>query len=520
VKRFFIKIARFFWSWGFLKFVLWMITLVVLLYVEEDWRGARAWAVTKAEWESKGESFDYNRLIPPPVPDDQNLAAIPLFKVEPDPENKGSLAPLNLQKAYRIGMPGNNLYFSHLGNWEASKLTDMAQIRKGIAADFAEVFPGAPLPANSLAQFDALYPFVTDFRAAAASRPYCRFPHEYPPQAPFNDLLTFVSSQIKLAQVLNYHALLALDDHQPEAALSDVQLNFKLVSGVMQEPFIVSGLVAIGMTAIDMPAVYDGLVLHAWNDAQLAELQNGLGQLDFLKAYQNCLRGELGVSIPMLDGFKSNRNALSAKFQQDRDASESKTTLADRLGDWLNNAWPDGWIDWNKAHVITTDLSAVRYFDLPSRMVFPNSVDRLAAENSKARGGSGALVPWNIFEVEVSPVLISAAQKFSREQVCVDEARIACALERYRLAHDACPTSLDALVPACIAELPHDVMNGEPYHYQLRSDGTYLLYSVGWNQTDEGGKIAYKKDAPTQVDYAQGDWVWPTPQATPGKSTP
>jgi hypothetical protein len=45
-----------------------------------------------------------------------------------------------------------------------------------------------------------------------------------------------------------------------------------------------------------------------------------------------------------------------------------------------------------------------------------------------------------------------------------------------------------------------------------RADGTYLLYSVGWNQTDEGGKVVYKTDSPKQIDYDQGDWVWPTPQ--------
>jgi hypothetical protein len=84
-------------------------------------------------------------------------------------------------------------------------------------------------------------------------------------------------------------------------------------------------------------------------------------------------------------------------------------------------------------------------------------------------------------------------------------------LERYHLAHGVYPESLDAL-GALGDGLPHDPMNGEPYHYQLRPDGTFLLYSVGWNQTDDGGKVAYKKDAPNQADYRQGDWVWPVIQ--------
>ena len=99
----------------------------------------------------------------------------------------------------------------------------------------------------------------------------------------------------------------------------------------------------------------------------------------------------------------------------------------------------------------------------------------------------------------------------------MDETRIACALERYRLAQGVYPGSLDTLAPAYINELPHDIMNGQPYHYQFRPDGTFLLYSVGWNQTDDGGKVVFKKDAPTQIDYNEGDWVWPTVQPAPAK---
>ena len=42
MKRFLTHIFRFFWSRGFLKFVLFAVILVILLYVEEDWRGARS----------------------------------------------------------------------------------------------------------------------------------------------------------------------------------------------------------------------------------------------------------------------------------------------------------------------------------------------------------------------------------------------------------------------------------------------------------------------------------------------
>ncbi|HEY0257762.1 MAG TPA: hypothetical protein VGC39_09995, partial [Candidatus Methylacidiphilales bacterium] len=90
-------------------------------------------------------------------------------------------------------------------------------------------------------------------------------------------------------------------------------------------------------------------------------------------------------------------------------------------------------------------------------------------------------------------------------------------LERYRLAHGSYPESLDALAPAYASEIPHDIFNGEPYHYHANSDGTFILYSVGWNEKDDGGQVVYKKDSPTQRELKEGDWVWPTPQVSSGK---
>jgi hypothetical protein len=43
-------------------------------------------------------------------------------------------------------------------------------------------------------------------------------------------------------------------------------------------------------------------------------------------------------------------------------------------------------------------------------------------------------------------------------------------------------------------------------YYRLTDDGGFLLYSVGWNETDDGGVTARKSDG--QADIEQGDWVW------------
>jgi hypothetical protein len=127
-------------------------------------------------------------------------------------------------------------------------------------------------------------------------------------------------------------------------------------------------------------------------------------------------------------------------------------------------------------------------------------------------GRIDAYAPWNFLFSEEDAWMPGEPAKFALAQVWVDEALIACALERYHLAHGVYPDSLDALAPSCIAAVPHDIMNGDCYHYHLRPDGRFLLYSVGWNQTDDNGISAYDKGTVNPTDLFKGDWVWPTPK--------
>ena len=96
-------------------------------------------------------------------------------------------------------------------------------------------------------------------------------------------------------------------------------------------------------------------------------------------------------------------------------------------------------------------------------------------------------------------------------------ARTACALERYRLAHGKYPQTLDALAPQFIAKVPHDPIGGQPLHYRPTDDGQFILYSVGWNEKDDGGTVSLTKgvsgdaDKPGSVDLDNGDWVWRYP---------
>ena len=518
MKRFFTgacaKIGHFFWSWGFLKFVIAVIALTMLFYMEEDWRGARAWAATKSKWEARSVSFDFNTYLPPPVPDDQNLATLALFKLDPDPdpdpERLGYLTPLNLHRAtfekWNAQTDANPIPPT---SWQSGKTTDMKKFRLAFAIEYSAMFPSQPVPQDLSAQMAIMFPFLVELRAASMTRPYCRFEENYRFDAPVqNDLLGRSGAQILTSKYLTYDAIAALDSSRCDQALDDIKLNTRLARGSMDQPVLVSGLVAIGMVAINLSAVYDGLATHAWNDAQLDELQRELSQLDFLSDYHRLMRGEtVGVLIPAIDRVK----AQWAVWLPDK---KTGVNYKDNSPSFMANGWIDMW----KARSVDLNLTASGWADPEVRVFLPQKMAEYQAATQKKLDSWSIYLPWNfLFRLGVTGPVFSAPHKFAQMQVWIDETRIACALERYRLAQGVYPGALDTLAPAYIDELPHDIMNGQPYHYQLRPDGTYLLYSVGWNQTDDGGKVVFKKDAPLVIDYEQGDWVWPTPQLNPQK---
>lgn len=52
-------------------------------------------------------------------------------------------------------------------------------------------------------------------------------------------------------------------------------------------------------------------------------------------------------------------------------------------------------------------------------------------------------------------------------------------------------------------------MSDQALKYQLKPDGTFLLYSFGRNGVDDGGNVVLKTSG--AVDQNEGDWGWQYP---------
>jgi hypothetical protein len=149
-------------------------------------------------------------------------------------------------------------------------------------------------------------------------------------------------------------------------------------------------------------------------------------------------------------------------------------------------------------------------FDVERKQVFPKQIKSNVNVLAQAFAGRNPVTTictrHQLLAVLLLPTLHKIPLRAAAAQTAVDEAAIACALERCRLANGQFPESLDALVPKFISRLPNDVISGEPYKYHLRPDGQFVLYSVGWNEKDDGGV-----PGKTLFDEKEGDWVWQYP---------
>jgi hypothetical protein len=494
------------------------ITAIALFYAEENWRGKHDFEKFKREQEAKGEKFTLAELAPPPVPDDQNFAMTPIvascYSREID-RNGHKIIPPNTNIVNRLWMDigGQDAWPTNTGGWQMAKPTSLEawQAYYRTLAAKTNLFPVAPQPQSpaadvllALSRYDSA---VEELRQAARLAD-SRFPLEYDSDNPSGILLPHLASLKACVQMLRLRACAELQLGQTEKAFDDTRLMFRLTEALRSEPILISHLVRIAEIHLALQPIWEGIAEHRWSDAQLAGLDDELQKLDFLSDLQSSMRGERAFALGTIEWVRSNRGyqpmigTLLAFFG---DNSSDAYSALYFIGFYFQ---PEGWSYQNELTIASTHQRwLLRTVDPEKHLASPQ-----IARDGQQYIDSLPVRPWNFFSRLFLPSLVSSARKFAFSQCTVDLARTACALERYRLAHGSYPGSLDVLAPQFIDQVPHDLINGQPLHYRRKDDG-YVLYSVGWNEKDDGG-VAVPLGNSAYANSAEGDWVWQVPAKT------
>jgi len=501
-----------------------LAVLIGLFYLVEDWRGISSWTKFKREWEAKGEHFDMASLAPAAVPDEQNFAMTPIVAssyarmLTPDGHR---IDPPNTNVVNRLEMPlevqveGLEDSLPSPGDWLNAVKIDLAAWQRYYqkAAALTNMFPipshpGQPA-ADVLLALSIYEPAIEELRQASL-RPASRFPLDYDTDKPFGILLPHVAGLKGCTMILELSACAELELGQSQKALDDVRLIMRLAESIRTEPNLISQLVRIAMVNLALQPVWEGLTEHKWSDRQLITLQEEFKRPDFIADYRLGVRGEMAWELGILDCVRRHREPAYELV------SRTEGQLEGRLFAWLA---PSGWFYQNQ---IRSARPFVEFYlplgNVENRVISPSASRRA---DKIVISGINHVTPYNLLDRMLLPAVSRAIQKSASAQACVDLASVACALERYRLAHGDYPEAITSLAPQLIDSLPHDVVNGQPLKYRRTADRQFVLYSVGWNETDDGGVSGLKPDGKA-MDPTKGDWVWTTSSApqTPGPPKP
>lgn len=484
-----------------------LLTLIASFYIIEDWRGRRAWERCQQELRAQGEKLDWAAYVPARVPDEQNFIKTPLL------EAVGYRGRVDTNVWRPFANASSHLTWEAWGDWQTGGKMDWEKCQAAVRRRTDLDLPPLPQPpaADVLLALRPVEPRLDELRAASL-KPFAQF--DIDRSAPFEESKDFNFVAVRsMSQILAFHACaeLALGNH--EKAFDDVRVLHRLSDAMKDETTLVAMMIRVAIQGLALEPFWQGWAEGRWSERDLASLGEIFGRVNLLPEFARVMHAERA-------GF----NALAGKYCLQGNAPWRVTMRSEPepKGWWDRTrqqaqklAWrlvPRGWFYQNLATYnrrIQTCIPPSLQSNPPT--VSPAQVTQ-ASDQVVEEIFNG---PYSWLSRMAIPNFSKALQHMPRIQNSVNQARVVCALERCRIARGQYPASLTELVPQFIDQLPVDVINGKPLTYRPTTDGRFVLYSVGWNETDDGGAPAVTPNKPASADFTRGDWVWRFPVDQP-----
>jgi hypothetical protein len=459
--------------------------------------------------EASGAQLDFRAFIPPPVPDGQNFGATPFFAFLFESKGNRHDWQDDFSAASRLVRGGNKArrQLVDLVAWEKV----LAAIQTGQSNGQQKVKSGNRDPESRAKAapgvLDALKPGDAVFEElrAASLRPYSRYPIKYNLEDPWGILMPHLEPIKAVAPRLRLRACAALAAGQNQNALQDVKLMLYLADSLKEEPMVISYIVRAACLQIAIQPVWEALAERRWSDGQLQELQTHFQRYDFLADLKLPVEAERAAGALTADLLYRQKYRLSDLLDQ-----SGTIPFGISFANLLGRIAPHGWYyqeQLNFCRVYERQLGGT--FDAKRRRVFPGEIEvrqhDLEREIAGGRLGKtfSAVLYHHLLAAMLVPALNRLPLQAAMAQTAADQAALACALERYRLANGQFPEKLETLVPRYFTGLPRDLLSGDSYKYRRTDQGQFVLYSIGWNEKDDGGI-----PGTTLFDEKQGDWVW------------
>jgi hypothetical protein len=360
----------------------------------------------------------------------------------------------------------------------------------------------AEAAAEVLRGLEKYNPIVEELRNAS-QRPYARFNIRYEDDFAPAILLPHLACMKQATVLFQVRASAELALGRTDQAWADTRMGLYLADTLKDEPFLISKVVQVTLDQLALKPIWEGLAEHRWSDAQLLEIEQRLGKINLLA--DAAMRGERALGLRTIDQLRD---------QGIVDGADLSKRLPGVLSFLLGSFFYQNELCMAQMY----QQFVVPVADSANQRIYPARA--IAHDAALARALAGGFRPYKLLARMLQPGITQAETKFAFGQTRVNEAIVACALERYRLAQGQFPESLEPLSPRFLEKMPHDIITGAPLIYRRTPDGQFILYSVGWDEKDNGGTVVVTKAKPFSQNVTEGDWVWqyPSPAAPPART--
>ncbi|MHA3771377.1 hypothetical protein ACXR0O_07560 [Verrucomicrobiota bacterium sgz303538] len=442
-----------------------LATLVALAVAVANYCARRSWLEYRAAAQKRGVKLDWEQWVPKPPTDEENLALTPLFR---ELDAKGKAAWENFLKlpadAFSSEGDASNGKAADLGPWRQAmlkaKLVDAATTDP--AADVLRalersVGPDLDRLAETLATGAPRLPLNWEggYLSSAWTSPYLK------------------SFQIQAAKRYQLRSTVRVVRGEGALAAQDMLAILRLGQTLEDQPTLLCGMLRTALTAIAVPGVRRGLAAEVWTDPELRALEEAMSGVDLLSVYRRACGSERAMGNDLVErllaDYSSERQQLIGKLFY----GTSSSSLRKRLEGYGWALVPECWFRWNQLiHNQWFDATEAR-IDPAAGRIYPNRGHVKALADYAQRNEINRLRFWLFNAVALKMKGNDGVVAVIHTWFC--QARIAIALERFRLANGSYPQALDQLVPSYLPKLPVDVYTGEPFYYRQTEDGRFVL---------------------------------------------
>ncbi len=294
----------------------------------------------------------------------------------------------------------------------------------------------------------------------------------------YDTLLPDTQASRSVARLMAADSAIRAQDGDIDGALDSCRAIIAVGRSIGDEPFLISQLMRKAIDAVALNAIHRALGQGEPTDEALASLQSLLGDEGDQPFFVTGIRGERAMLDELLRRIRTGELPLE-DFRPDTPTA----LIGTRRG--VVFSWGKLSFDNQRALALEWLNEAVAIAHQPARLR-PPLWDAWQAEIVREKQ-KRFFAYTSAFPVFMMPAVAAFETEASRHQAGFGAMTILIAAERHRRKLGSWPKSIATIDPAFLPNARNDPYTDAPYHLARRV-GRYLIYSVGPNQFDDGGR--------------------------------